>query len=66
MRVGFGAVAQQRMLTIYLSQMQGDVCDSWKTCVIHTDEVCKRMRSHQSERVCLIFGLELRGQVHAK
>jgi hypothetical protein len=64
--IGFGTVAQQDMLAINFAQMKGDVCDGWKTIVIHTDEVCKRMRSHESERMSLIFGFELRGQVHAK
>jgi hypothetical protein len=66
MRVGFGAMAQQHVLAIGLCQMKGSVRDGWKTIVVHTDEVCKRMRSHESERMCLIFGFELRGQVHAK
>ncbi len=54
------------MLAIGLRQMKGDVCDGWKTIIVHTDEVCKRMRPHESERMGLIFGFELRRQVHAK
>jgi hypothetical protein len=54
------------MLAILLRQMKGDVRDKWESIVVHTDEACKRMRSHQSERMGLIFGFELRGQVHAK
>ncbi len=66
MRVGSGAVTKQHVLTIHLCQMKGDVCDAWKAIVVHTDEVCKWMRPHESERMGLIFGFELRGQIHAK
>ena len=66
MWVGFCAVAQQHMLAIWMRQMKGDVCDNWKPIVIHTDEACERMCPHESERMSLIFGIELRGQVHAK
>ena len=53
------------MLAIGLHQMKGDVCYGWKTIVIHTDEACKWIRPHESERMGLIFGFELQGQVHA-
>ena len=45
--------------------MKGDVRDARETRVVHTDEACKRMRPHKSERMCLIFGIELLWQVHA-
>ena len=54
------------MLVIYLRQMKWEVCDTRKTRIVHTDEACKRMCPHESERMCLIFGFELRGQIHAK
>ena len=66
MWIRFGAVTEQHALAIYLCQIKGDVCDAWKTIVVHTDEIRKRMRPHESERMCLIFGFELRGQIHAK
>ena len=65
MRIGFGAMALQHMLAIVMRQMQGKVCDDWKPFVIHTDEACQRMRPHQRERMGLIFGFELQGQLHA-
>ena len=66
MGIGFGAMAQQHVQAIQLCQMKGDVCNAWKSIVVHTDEACKRMRPHKSERMSLIFGIELQGQVHAK
>lgn len=66
MRVGFGAMTQQHVLTVVLRQMKRNVCDGWKPNVVHTDEAGKRMRPHKSERMDLIFGIELRWQVHAK
>ena len=59
-------MAQQHMLAIWLRQMKRNVCDNWKPIVIHTDEASKWMCPHECERMGLIFGIELRGQVHAK
>ena len=54
------------MLAIFLHQMKREMCDKRETGVVDTDEARKWMRPHQSERMGLIFGIELRGQVHAK
>ena len=53
-------------MTVLLRQMKGNVRDNWKPIVIRTDQACQRMRTHQSERMNLIFGIELCRQVHAK
>jgi hypothetical protein len=59
-------MAKQHVLTLNLRQMKWEMCDKRESNVIHTDEVGKWIRPHKSERMSLIFGFELRRQVHAK
>jgi hypothetical protein len=58
-------MAEQNVLATNIRQVKREMCNKRKTIVVHTDEACKRVRPHKSKRMGIIFGIELRGQVHA-